>query len=281
MAPGAAGGLTAPGVGRARGKQSGAGGRFFFWGGDPPGARKVPTLRYRPVPTGGATRGGAPASPGGNKGGSTGTGTGRDGPGRAPPALLRRCPARCRRYRAPEGDPRGPGGTGVCSTGGLDPSRCHRRVGLWPPPAQFRVPGGAFRCSGAPGRFGEVTTRCPALGTGGPVGHWGGPVSLPVLPGGYTCSPGVPGGTGAPCPSQTVAPVLPNRLVLARVPWHRLGTPGAKGSSWAPRFQPGHPAPSPHPEGPQLTHRGTLGAWSWLQRHPGKGWQLGGDSPSR
>lgn len=75
----------------------------FFGGGGLPGARRLPVLRCRPVPRGGAAGGDAPASAGADKGGGIGTGTGRDGPGRAPPALLRRCPARCCRYRAPGG----------------------------------------------------------------------------------------------------------------------------------------------------------------------------------
>ncbi|XP_027520002.1 uncharacterized protein LOC113957067 [Corapipo altera] len=65
--------------------------------GAPPGARRVPVLRDRPVPTEGAAGGVAPASPGADEGGGTGigTGSGRDAPGSPPPALLRRCPARC------------------------------------------------------------------------------------------------------------------------------------------------------------------------------------------
>lgn len=232
--------------------------------GGPPGARRVPALRCPPVPTGGAAGGGAPASPGTDKGGGTGTGTGRDGPGRAPPALLRRCPARCRRYRAPGGIRGVPGGTwDLQHRGGgcvLPGATC-----LWRPPAQLRVSGGASRCSGVPGKFGEASTCCLVLYTGGP----GGTLRGSRVPPGAGVTEGAP-----PAPRECQAgqehPASPRRCCQTGCSWHGyLGTisalPGQRALRYsvplrAPRFRPGLTPPSLPPEGPGLTHPGTPGS---------------------
>lgn len=243
-------GSHGPAVGGGRGTQGWGWGEF--WGVLPvlAGSRRCGAL---PVPTGGAAGGGAPASPGTDKGGGTGTGTGRDGPERSPPALLRRCLARCRRYRAPGGIRGVPGHTDLQHRGGCV------------------LPGttGGWVC-GVPPPVPDIGRSVQVLRGTGEV--WGGDHVLPRAlhwgPGGTLGGSRVPAGAGVtggapPAPRECQAgqehPAPPRRCCQTGWSWHgypgtTLALPGQRApwysvSLWAPRFQPGLTSPSCTPRG--------------------------------